>query len=322
VPVFTITPHPAIVGQAVVFDGSGSNDPDGKIITWQWDFGDGTPLTSPTGQGDAYASHPYRSAGNYKVGLKVMDNSEQVSWAYHEVSIVNPVPPVADFSVSPTSGQAYENHPFAVSLSDQSTGSPLTWAWYIDNTLVSQMSSYSQSIFTTPGTYTIRLVVANEYGSSSKEKQVTVRPFETTTITATRTTLIRTQTVTGSPTRTATTIAPVPTTPVLPCPDCEDPCTLFTIPCLWIDILIILLIVVFVIVYIRNLRLRGRCPTPGPKEPHDSIQDPGSTEDTGAPPADVTIIAHGGISPRGLDVNTPDIHVDVVSGIYHHDKEE
>ncbi|MEI6292986.1 MAG: PKD domain-containing protein [Methanomicrobiales archaeon] len=323
VPVFTRSPQPAIVGQPVAFDGSGSTDPDGKIIIWQWDFGDGTPLTSPTGSpNDAHATHTYRSGGNYKAGLKVIDNSEQVMWAYNEVSVVVPVPPVADFLVSPLSGQAYENHPFAVTLSDTSTGSPLTWAWYVDNNLVSQLRTYSQSIFTKPGNYTIRLVVTNDYGTSAKEKQVKVLPFETTTITVTRTPASPTRTATGTLEQTPVTVAPVPTTLVPLCPDCDNPCVLFSLPCLWIDILIVLIIVIFVILYIRNLRLSRQHPMRKQKETPDSTKPPGLTEEKGSPIPDVTIIARGGISPGGLEVTIPDIHMDVESGIHHLDKEE
>ena len=323
VPVFTCSPQPAIVGQPVTFDGSGSTDPDGKIITWQWDFGDGTSLTSPTGSpNDAHATHTYRSDGNYKAGLKVVDNSEQVVWAYNEVSVVVPVPPVADFSVSPLSGQAYENHPFAVTLSDTSTGSPLTWAWYVDNNLVSQLRTYSQSIFTKPGNYTIRLVVTNDYGTSAKEKQVTVLPFETTTTTVTRTPASQTRAVTRTLEQTPVTITPVPTTLVPPCPDCDNPCVLFTIPCLWIDILIVLIIVIFVILYIRNLRPPRQRPVIRTEKTPDPTKPPGHTEEKGPPIPDVTIIARGGISPRGLEVNIPDVHMDVESGIHHHDNEE
>lgn len=323
VPVFSWAPQPAIVGQLVTFDGSGSTDPDGKIISWQWDFGDGTPLTSPTGSpDDAHATHTYRSEGTYKAGLKVVDNSEQVVWTYNEVSVVIPVPPVADFLVSPLSGLAYENHPFAVTLSDMSTGSPLTWAWYVDNNLVSQLRTYSQSIFTKPGNYTIRLVVTNDYGTSAKEKQVTVLPFETTTTTMTRTPASQARTVTGTPKQTPLTVTPLPTTPVQPCPDCDNPCVLFTIPCLWIDILIVLIIVMSVILYIRNLKPPRRLPVTRPKEMPDLTKHPGQTEEKGPPIPDVTIIARGGISPRGLEVNIPDIHMDVESGIHHHDNEE
>jgi hypothetical protein len=30
------------VGERIAFDGTGSTDPDGTIISYQWDFGDGT----------------------------------------------------------------------------------------------------------------------------------------------------------------------------------------------------------------------------------------------------------------------------------------
>ena len=52
-----VKPDPAIVNEPVVFDGTGSKDPDGKILTWQWDFGDDTPLI---GRGQTL---PYLSVG-------------------------------------------------------------------------------------------------------------------------------------------------------------------------------------------------------------------------------------------------------------------
>lgn len=316
-PAFIFSPSPAIVDQTVVFDGSGSTDPDGKIITYQWDFGDGSPLISSTSSpGDVHSSHTYRSAGNYMAGLKVMDNSEQAAWAYNEVRVLDPVLPVADFTLSPVRGLAWENHPLAVSLSDQSTGSPREWAWYIDNTLVSQMRTYSQSIFTKPGNYTIKLVVTNDYGSSAKEKQVTVLPFQTTTTTVARTTISQTQTITDIPAQPATTITPVPTTPVPQCLACGSPCVLFTIPCSWIDLLIIIIIGMFVLWYILKHW------SPKRRQNTDSPEIPGQTGDKGLPPPEVTIITRGGISSRGPEVNNLDIHMDVEAGIRYHDKEE
>lgn len=52
-----------------VFDGSGSFDPDGDTLTYTWDFGDGS-----TAKG-AKVTHIYTKNGNYKVTLKVDDNS-------------------------------------------------------------------------------------------------------------------------------------------------------------------------------------------------------------------------------------------------------
>ncbi|MDH3458376.1 MAG: PKD domain-containing protein, partial [Gemmatimonadota bacterium] len=50
------------------FDGSGSTDPDGTIVSYEWDFGDGA-----TGTGVS-PSHTYAAAGTYDVTLTVTDN--------------------------------------------------------------------------------------------------------------------------------------------------------------------------------------------------------------------------------------------------------
>jgi hypothetical protein len=251
----------------------------------------------------------------------VMDNREQIEWARNDITVVAPVPPVANFSVYPSSGQAYENHPLAVSLLDTSTGSPQTWSWYVDNTLVSQMPTYTQTIITKPGNYTIRLVVTNDYGTSAKEQLVTALPFQTITNPVTRTSVSPTQTVPGTSSQPATTFTTVPTTiapatTVPPCQDCDSPCVLFSIPCLWIDGLIILVIVILVLWYIRTLRPRRRRP------PGGHHKKPDTTGNVKTPAPDVTIDTRGGISSRGLDVNNPDVHVDVEAGIRYYDREE
>ncbi len=52
-----------------VFDGSSSSDPDGDLLSYTWDFGDGD-----TAKG-ARVTHIYKKRGKYKVVLKVDDNS-------------------------------------------------------------------------------------------------------------------------------------------------------------------------------------------------------------------------------------------------------
>ncbi|ADZ71986.1 PKD domain-containing protein [Polymorphum gilvum] len=53
----------------VVFDGSGSLDPDGDALTYNWDFGDGTRA-----QG-AVVAHTYAASGRYPVMLTVDDGT-------------------------------------------------------------------------------------------------------------------------------------------------------------------------------------------------------------------------------------------------------
>jgi PKD repeat protein len=56
-------------GLSASFNASASDDPDGTIVSWDWDFGDGS-----TGSGET-TSHPYAAAGTYQVTLTVTDNS-------------------------------------------------------------------------------------------------------------------------------------------------------------------------------------------------------------------------------------------------------
>lgn len=58
----------ALVGETVTFDGSSSDDPDGTITSYEWDFDDGT-----TGSGIT-TTHDYLIVGTYTVILTVTDN--------------------------------------------------------------------------------------------------------------------------------------------------------------------------------------------------------------------------------------------------------
>ena len=49
-------------------DGSASDDPDGTIVSYNWNFGDGAAATGPT------AAHGYVAGGTYTVTLTVTDN--------------------------------------------------------------------------------------------------------------------------------------------------------------------------------------------------------------------------------------------------------
>jgi PKD repeat protein len=64
------TPSSGTVPFSSSFSAAGSSDPDGSIVAYEWNFGDGSPLASgPT------ASHAYGVAGSYSAQLKVTDNS-------------------------------------------------------------------------------------------------------------------------------------------------------------------------------------------------------------------------------------------------------
>ena len=61
-------PYQGTINIAVSFNGSGSNDNDGEIISYVWDYGD-----HRTGSG-VFSSHTYDSPGTYTVTLTVTDD--------------------------------------------------------------------------------------------------------------------------------------------------------------------------------------------------------------------------------------------------------
>ncbi len=61
-------PYSGKVGVPIMFNGGGSYDPDGSIIGYRWNFGDGSTSNGGT------TVHTYNEPGTYTVTLKVTDN--------------------------------------------------------------------------------------------------------------------------------------------------------------------------------------------------------------------------------------------------------
>jgi hypothetical protein len=71
----------ALVDETVSFDGSGSYDPDGTIVSYEWDFDyDSTTFTvDASGVDLTNPSHIYDSEGPYTVALRVEDDDGDIS---------------------------------------------------------------------------------------------------------------------------------------------------------------------------------------------------------------------------------------------------
>ena len=67
--------------EQVLFDGSGSFDPDGPLVDFVWDFGDGTSMRGTR------VGHAYDELGVYTVRLTVTDSNGATASATHVIEV-------------------------------------------------------------------------------------------------------------------------------------------------------------------------------------------------------------------------------------------
>lgn len=133
------------------------------IVSWTWDFGDGTPKVTMTTKPTDY-THTYQSIADYPVKLTVTDNTGCKDSVIHLVQIANIV---ANFSAN--SNIACLNKPFQ--FNNSSVTEPLTYKWHFGDGDSSTDKSPVHT-YTVPGTYTVKLDIVGATGCED-HKEVT-----------------------------------------------------------------------------------------------------------------------------------------------------
>lgn len=163
---FTESPNPGVANSHVQFTDTSTGD---LIYNWLWDFGDGTPTSAFQNP-----NHTYTAAYTYNVSLTIINPwGTNTTIKPFNVTGAPLSPPVANFTATPTAGNA----PLPVQFTDTSVGTGITsWNWDFGdgNTSTSQNPSHT---YATNGTYTVTLVVTNPAGQSAPvTKTITVQP--------------------------------------------------------------------------------------------------------------------------------------------------
>jgi PKD repeat protein len=158
-----------LVGTPLNFSGSDSSDPDGSIVSYTWDFGDGT-----TGSG-VDVSHTYTAYGTYQVTLTVTDNDGLTGQTTRTVTIDEIIqielPPTAVMN-APGSGSVNQNLVFDASDSSDSDGTIVAYTWdFGDGAVESGPTPTSSHSYAEPGVYTVTLIVVDDDGLSNTATQ-------------------------------------------------------------------------------------------------------------------------------------------------------
>jgi PKD repeat protein len=155
------------------FSGAASSDPDGSVVSYAWDFGDGGTGTGPT------ASHDFVTSGTRDVTLTVTDDEGTTGSVVVPVEVrrTNAVP-VASF----TTTCRYLECTFDASGSSDSDGSVTTYAWdFGDGTTDTTSSATTTHTYPSAGSYAPALTVRdNDDDTDSTTRTVSpvdVRPI-------------------------------------------------------------------------------------------------------------------------------------------------
>lgn len=171
-------PYSGYLGYPIEFDGTASTDPDGTIVSYEWDFGDGETGSGPT------PSHTYSLPGPYTATLTVTDDTQLTSTcsALVEVAVDN-MPPICDAG-GPYTGVAGQAIQFD---GTGSTGVPphvlVAYAWDFGDGGTGTGPTPSHA-YSGGGVFTVTLVVTDDnqqMSACTTEASVTTLPVEPST---------------------------------------------------------------------------------------------------------------------------------------------
>lgn len=147
-------PYTTNLGTAVSFDGSGSTAASGKVLTYSWDFGDGS-----NGAG-ALITHVYATAGNFNAKLTVSASDGGVASAIAAVTVF--ALPTANIG-GPYRGLPSNAIQFRGSQSTAPAGQTLKYAWTFGDGSSASIADPTHS-YASAGMFTVNLSVTGDSG--------------------------------------------------------------------------------------------------------------------------------------------------------------
>jgi PKD repeat protein len=165
---FVYSPANPAENETIYFNASQSNDEDGTIVSFDWDFGDGT-----TGKGQTI-THRYGSGGSYTVLLRVTDDDGNIDTASQTVSVGDNESPVASFFFTPSNPVVNQEIQFNATDSHDPDGTIEEYRWEMGDGAALYGSLISHR-YRRSGTYTVYLrVTDNSDNIGSTIKTITI----------------------------------------------------------------------------------------------------------------------------------------------------
>ncbi|MBT8351024.1 MAG: PKD domain-containing protein, partial [Deltaproteobacteria bacterium] len=159
-PVAVAGPDQYVKTREVKFDASSSYDPDGEIIKYLWNFGDGKK------EKGVYAIHSFRNPGRYTVRLTVIDDSKtSTNQSFDEITVAVNHLPIADAGHDHVGipGQLFV---FDGSASLDPDGKITKYVWDFGDGTVQNGTKVSHR-YSNPGKYNVLLTVYDNFAKEA-----------------------------------------------------------------------------------------------------------------------------------------------------------
>ncbi len=160
VALFSFTPDSGQAPLTVRFDAAASQDPDGTIAGYRWDFGDGAG-----GSGIA-PTHTYPDSGSFLPRLTVTDSDGDSSFFAVDTITVTATRLLAAFTATPGSGTVPLTVSFDAAASRAFPDSIAGFAWNFGDGGTGSGPTAGHT-FAAAGNYTVRLTVTSSRGDSA-----------------------------------------------------------------------------------------------------------------------------------------------------------
>jgi len=152
-------------GQTLSFSATASDVGVEDVLTYTWDFDDGT--AAETG---ADVSHVYADDGEYTVTLTVTDGDGGMATGTRTVHVSNADPTVDSMLVE--DGMEGETLSFSATASDVSVEDALTYTWDFDDGTPAQTGANVSHVYADNGEYTVTLTVTDGDGGMATGTRV------------------------------------------------------------------------------------------------------------------------------------------------------
>ena len=155
--------------QSLAFSGTATDVSPVDVLTFAWDFGDGTTVTG------ASAFHPYDDDGTYTVTLTVTDDDGGSDTTTDTVTVGN-LPPTVTAVTGDLVGNEGDTLSWSAATTDPSVSDAagLIVGWDFGDTVGTDQGDTVSYAYTDEGTYTLTLTVSDDDGGSSVDTSFVV----------------------------------------------------------------------------------------------------------------------------------------------------